>query len=341
MNDFPRCRQRKSVSLSCSEESGVVCGGVVGAFVPGVRRVAPGVGPVSPVKGSVKALPGDSGVLPKPLPRDSGPLTSRPSAQIHIYIYRCFFTLRYPRYISPCLIMTYPGTPSPTPPEIYILPWDHAPPLATAHGVPVPCTPDRRKLVSLPLKVPLKAPRAPPRAQLASAPARHVAAHTHRPQLASFPPRHVAAVPERCACAPVKAPVKDPSAHPSPRLTPPRRRPPPAQPSPPSQLGGPPSPGEGKRRWHHPPTRGPAGAGLGPGPGRRPPPAQLGAAHSGPRDTHTCRPRVPVKLGAAMPASRGSQRAPTPPREGVSPRPRPVWPDLASLHTLRPSFGAK
>ncbi|KAJ5776767.1 hypothetical protein N7520_000013 [Penicillium odoratum] len=30
-----------------------------------------------------------------------------------------------------------------------------------------------------------------------------------------------------------------------------------------------------------------------------------------------------------------------PPREGVSPRPRPVWPDLASLHTHRPFFGAK
>ena len=234
MNDFPRCRQRKSVSLSCSEESGVVCGGVVGAFVPGVRRVAPGVGPVSPVKGSVKALPGDSGVLPKPLPRDSGPLTSRPSAQIHIYIYRCFFTLRYPRYISPCLIMTYPGTPSPTPPEIYILPWDHAPPLATAHGVPVPCTPDRRKLVSLPLKVPLKAPlkapRAPPRAQLASAPARHVAAHTHRPQLASFPP--VTWPPSRSAARalPLKLPLKTPRRTPPPvSLRPADARPQPSQ----------------------------------------------------------------------------------------------------------------
>jgi hypothetical protein len=131
--------------------------------------------------------------------------------------------------------MTYPGTPSPTPPEIYILPWGHAPPLATARGVPVPCTPDRRKLVSfplkVPLKVPLKAPRAPPPRPTGKCPRPSRRRPHPQAPTGEFFSRHVAAVPGRCACAPVKAPVKDPPAHPSPpRLTPPRRRPPPAQP---------------------------------------------------------------------------------------------------------------
>jgi hypothetical protein len=222
--------------------------------------------------------------------------------------------------------MTYPGTPSPTPPEIYILPWGHAPPLATARGVPVPCTPDRRKLVSFPLKVPLKAPRAPPPRPTGKCPRPSRRRPHPQAPTGEFFSRHVAAVPGRCACAPVKAPVKDPPPPGAPlppvSLRPADARPQPS-PSPPSQLGGPPSPGEGKRRWHHPPTRGPAGAGLGPGPGRRPPPAQPGAAHSGPRDTHMAAPsprqtrrrhaRIPWFPACAHPATRG-RLAPAPAR---------------------------